>query len=100
MLYGATLAGFVPISALIPSMAPGNKGGAMALLNLGAGGATFVGPAIASLFFPLVGAAGVTVIFSALYVLSIGLTMTLKIPDTALEAIKQGKSLQEAAAAH
>lgn len=81
MLYGATLAGFVPISALIPSMAPENKGGAMALLNLGAGGATFVGPAIASLFFPLFGAGGVTVIFMVLYLVALGLTMLLKLPE-------------------
>ena len=98
MLYGATLAGFVPISALIPSMAPTNKGGAMALLNLGAGGATFVGPAIASLFFPAFGAAGVTIIFALLYVVSIGLTMLLKLPKDAETAIEQGKNLQEAAA--
>ncbi|MGW7517299.1 MFS transporter [Streptomyces sp. NPDC054796] len=80
MLYGATLAGFVPISALIPSMAPENKGGSMALLNLGAGGATFVGPAIASLFFPLVGAGGVTLIFMGLYLLALVLTLFLKLP--------------------
>ncbi|MGW8379290.1 MFS transporter [Streptomyces sp. ODS28] len=80
ILYGATLAGFVPISALIPSMAPENKGGSMALLNLGAGGATFVGPAIASLFFPLVGAGGVTLIFMGLYLLALVLTMFLKLP--------------------
>lgn len=98
MLYGATLAGFVPISALIPSMAPTNKGGAMALLNLGAGGATFVGPAIASLFLPLVGAAGVTLIFAALYVVSIGLTSMLTLPEDARTAIERNKSLQEVAA--
>jgi polyol permease family len=81
MLYGATLAGFVPISALIPSMAPENKGGAMALLNLGAGGAAFVGPAIASLFLPLVGAAGVTVIFAGLYLVALLLTLLLRLPE-------------------
>ncbi|NGO72353.1 MFS transporter [Streptomyces boncukensis] len=81
MLYGATLAGFVPISALIPSMAPENKGGAMALLNLGAGGATFVGPAIASLFLPLVGAGGVTIVFLALYLVAMVLTLFLKLPE-------------------
>lgn len=97
MLYGATLAGFVPISALIPSMAPTNKGGAMALLNLGAGGATFVGPGIASLFFPIVGAAGVTWIFVALYLFSIGLTSMLKLPKDAEAAIRQNKTLQEVA---
>ncbi|WP_314171421.1 MFS transporter [Streptomyces winkii] len=81
MLYGATLAGFVPISALIPSMAPENKGGAMALLNLGAGGAAFVGPALASLFFPLAGAAGVTIVFAALYLVALALTFVLKLPE-------------------
>jgi polyol permease family len=81
MLYGATLAGFVPISALIPSMAPENKGGAMALLNLGAGGAAFVGPAVASLFFPLVGAGGVTIVFMALYLVALVLTFVLKLPE-------------------
>ncbi|NSC23256.1 MFS transporter [Streptomyces albus subsp. chlorinus] len=81
MLYGATLAGFVPISALIPNMAPENKGGAMALLNLGAGGATFVGPAIASLFLPLVGAGGVTIVFLALYLVAMVLTFFLKMPE-------------------
>jgi polyol permease family len=81
MFYGATLAGFVPISALIPSMAPENKGGSMALLNLGAGGAAFVGPAVASLFFPLVGAGGVTLIFLALYLLAFVLTLLLKLPE-------------------
>ncbi|TMU98762.1 MFS transporter [Streptomyces sp. DASNCL29] len=81
MFYGATLAGFVPISALIPSMAPENKGGSMALLNLGAGGAAFVGPAIASLFLPVVGAGGVTLIFLALYLVALVLTLTLKLPE-------------------
>ncbi|WP_413811308.1 MFS transporter [Streptomyces sp. OE57] len=81
MFYGATLAGFVPISALIPSMAPENKGGSMALLNLGAGGAAFVGPAVASLFLPLVGAGGVTLIFLALYLVALVLTLMLKLPE-------------------
>lgn len=94
MFYGAMLAGFVPISALIPSLAPENKGGAMAMLNLGAGGAAFVGPAIASIFFPLVGAGGVSIIFAALYVVSIGLTTLLKLPASAQEAIEEGKTLQ------
>jgi polyol permease family len=94
MFYGAMLAGFVPISALIPSMAPENKGGAMAMLNLGAGGAAFVGPAIASIFFPIVGAGGVTIIFAALYVVSIGLTSLLKLPAASQAAIDEGKSLQ------
>lgn len=95
IFYGATLAGFVPISALMPSMAPENKGGAMALLNLGAGGATFVGTGVVSLFYPWLGAAGVTIIFGALYVVSMVLTFFLKIPKESEKAIQEGKSLQE-----
>ena len=48
MIYGALLAGFVPLSALMPSMVERHdKGAALAILNLGAGGAAFIGPAIA-----------------------------------------------------
>ncbi|MEU1277993.1 MFS transporter [Streptomyces sp. NPDC005805] len=81
MLYGAALAGFVPISALVPSMAPENKGGAVALLNLGAGGAAFVGPALASLLLPLTGVAGMTLAFAALYLVALVLTFTLRLPE-------------------
>jgi len=35
--YGVTLAGYVPLSALMPYLAPENKAAAMSMLNLGAG---------------------------------------------------------------
>ncbi|MDQ0378784.1 MFS transporter [Amycolatopsis thermophila] len=98
-LYGATLAGFVPISALLPSLAPENKGGAMALLNLGAGAAAFVGPAIVSLFLGPAGAAGVVIIFAALYIVAAVLTRFLKLPETTEKAIKEDVSLQDVTAA-
>ncbi|GHF02986.1 MFS transporter [Amycolatopsis deserti] len=94
-LYGATLAGFVPISALLPSLAPENKGGAMALLNLGAGAAAFVGPAIVSLFLSPAGAAGVVIIFAALYIVAAVLTRFLKLPETTRKAIDEDASLQD-----
>ncbi|MFI5613522.1 MFS transporter [Amycolatopsis sp. NPDC051903] len=94
-LYGATLAGFVPISALLPSLAPENKGGAMALLNLGAGAAAFVGPAIVSLFLGPAGAAGVVVIFAALYLVAAVLVRFLKLPKETARAIAGDRSLQE-----
>ncbi|MFG2829593.1 MFS transporter [Streptomyces sp. NPDC048434] len=81
MLYGITLAGFVSISALVPALAPDNKGGAMALLNLGAGGAAFVGPAIVSVFLGPLGPGGVVLIFAGLYVVAALLTLCLKLPD-------------------
>lgn len=96
-LYGATLAGFVPISALLPSLAPEHKGGAMALLNLGAGAAAFVGPAIVSLFLGPAGAAGVVIIFAVLYLVAAVLVRFLKLPEETERAIAEDASLQEVA---
>ena len=80
MLYGATLAGYVPLSALMPSLAPENKGAAMSLLNLGAGASNGVGPLIVWLFKPAVGVGGVMWIYAGLYVVSAILTLFLTLP--------------------
>lgn len=48
--YGAALAGYVPLSALLPTLAPDNKGAAMSVLNLGSGLCAFIAPGIVSLF--------------------------------------------------
>ena len=54
MLYGVLLAGFVPLSALMPSMVERHdKGAALAILNTGAGGAAFIGLAIPTALAPL-----------------------------------------------
>lgn len=79
--YGVTLAGFTPISVLMSLMAPGQKGNAVALLNLGAGAATFVGPLIVAVFLGLVGPAGVTIIFAALYIAAGVAVRWLRVPD-------------------
>jgi polyol permease family len=95
--YGIALAGFTPISVLMSLIAPNQKGNAIAVLNLGAGAATFVGPLIVAIFLGSIGAGGVTMIFAGLYVLagiSVGL---LTIPDESRSAVEQGKTLQEVA---
>ncbi|GHH74538.1 MFS transporter [Streptomyces sulfonofaciens] len=67
-VYCVLLAGFVPLSALMPSMVRHkDKGAALAVLNFGAGGAAFVGPALVTVFHPVIGGGGVTVVFSVLY---------------------------------
>lgn len=81
--YGATLAGFVPLSALMPSLAPEHKGAAMSALNLGAGMSVFLGPLIVTLFLSFIGVGGVMWIFALLYVLSAVLTWQLKLPSAA-----------------
>ncbi len=79
MMYGATLAGYVPLSALMPSLAPDRRGAAMSMLNLGAGASTWVGPAIVGLCLAPFGVAGVMWIFAGLYLLSALLALTLKL---------------------
>jgi polyol permease family len=66
-LFGACLAGYVPISALVPSLTKTDKGAAMSILNLGAGLSTFIGPAIVGLFIGSVGPAGIIWIYATLY---------------------------------
>lgn len=81
-IYGVLLAGFVPLSALMPSMVQHkDKGASLAILNLGAGGAAFVGPMVVTVFYPLVGGGGVAVVFSLLYLAVAALSTVLKDPS-------------------
>ena len=81
MLYGVLLAGFVPLSALMPSMVERHdKGAALAILNTGAGGAAFVGLAIPTALAPFIGYGGVVITYSALYLVSAVLTSFIVSP--------------------
>ena len=80
MAYGATLAGFVPLSAIMVTLAPASRGAAMSIMNLGSGTSIWLGPAIAGLFLPRVGVSGVIWIFAGLYVVSAFITLTLRLP--------------------
>ncbi|OQP66265.1 alpha-ketoglutarate permease [Niastella vici] len=83
ILWGACLAGYVPLSALVPSLVKKDKGAAMAILNLGAGLPVFVGPALVGLFFTLVGEEGLIWILAVLYFISAVLTKFITLPDNA-----------------
>jgi polyol permease family len=78
ILWGACLAGYVPLSALTPSLVSKDKGAAMAILNLGAGLAVFAGPAIVGLLIAPLGNEGVTWILAVLYFISAILTCFIK----------------------
>lgn len=80
-LCGVTMAGYVPLSALFPMLAPKNKGAAMSILNLGAGLSAFLAPAIVGLVFENLGAQGVLFIYAGCYILSAILTPFLKTPS-------------------
>lgn len=81
MFYGATLSAYTPLGAIMAALAPGRKGAAMAILNLGAGASAWVGPAIVGLFLPSLGVGGVMWIFAILYAISAVLTMAMKVQE-------------------
>ncbi len=87
--WGACLAGYVPLSALVPSLVRKDKGAAMAILNLGAGLAVFVGPAIVAIFIGSAGAEGVVWILAALYFISAILTRFITLPPSAKDTDTQ-----------
>lgn len=80
LLLGIGLAGFVPLSALMPTLAPAHKGAAISVLNLGAGLSTFVGTAIVSVFLDRTGIEGIIWIFAAMYLVSIVLVYFMRLP--------------------
>ncbi|MFE7438952.1 MFS transporter [Streptomyces chartreusis] len=77
IVYGAGLSGFVPLSAIMPALAPHRIGGAVAVLNLGAGVSQFLGPVVAGLVSP-VGVAGTLWIITGVHVVGIALTYCLR----------------------
>ncbi|WP_298645712.1 MFS transporter [uncultured Proteiniphilum sp.] len=83
IIWGAMLAGYVPLSALVPSLVKNDKGAAMSILNLGAGLPVFVGPAVVGLFIGLVGSTGVIWILALLYLISALLTKFITLPNNA-----------------
>lgn len=79
--YGATLAGYVPLSAMMPSLAPDHKGASLSLLSLGAGMSVWMGPAIVGLLLDSIGVIGVMWVFAAMYFISGILALTLSLPE-------------------
>lgn len=79
ILWGALLAGYVPLTALVPSLVKDNKGAAMSILNLGAGLPVFVGPALVGVFIGIIGDEGVVWLLAGLYFVSAFLTRYLTI---------------------
>lgn len=86
VLWGALLAGYVPLSALVPSLVEKEKGAAISILNLGAGLPVFVGPAIVGLFIGLIGNAGIIWLLSILYFTGAILTRFITLPNNAKTA--------------
>jgi len=95
ILYGIVLAGFVPLSALMPSMvAPKDKGSALAVYNFGAGGAAFLGPIIVYAVYPWGGGAGVAITYCLMYVVVAVVAARIKDPSDPMERRKAERAAQ------
>lgn len=77
--WGGLLAGYVPLSALVPSLVKDDKGAAMAILNLGAGLPVFLGPALVGILIGTIGNEGVVWVLAGLYIVSAILTKFITI---------------------
>ena len=74
ILWCIMLAGYVPLSALVPSLVEKDKGAAVSVLNLGTGLAAVIGPLIVKIFQASLGYGGVAWILAVLYIISAVLT--------------------------
>jgi len=76
-LWCIMLAGYVPLSALVPSLVEKDKGAAVSVLNLGAGLAAVTGPLIVKIFQKPLGYGGIAWILAGLYIVSAVLTKVI-----------------------
>lgn len=79
IFYGLALGAFVPLSAIMPLLAPRHIASAVAILNLGAGLSQFAGSAIAGLVGPL-GIEATVWVIASIYLVGLGLTFSLRQP--------------------
>lgn len=80
-IYAIGLGAFGPLSALIPSLLPQNKGAAISCLNLGSGLSNFAGPFIVTLCVGPLGVEGTLWVIAILYFAASLLTIPLRLPD-------------------
>jgi polyol permease family/HAD superfamily hydrolase (TIGR01549 family) len=94
MIYGATLAGIVPLSAIMPSLAPENKGAAISMLNLGAAASAWLGPTMVAIFIGPLGVAGVIWVFAILHAIGGLMALFLTLPPEVEEEIVTSRAAQ------
>ena len=95
-VFGIGLAGFVPLTALVPSMVPvADRGSALAIYTLAAGVSAFIGPVLVAV---LGGAANMTVLiwtFAGLYIVAALVSLVLRTPE---DPGQKGLSREDSAA--
>ncbi len=81
-VFGCLLAGFVPMGAIMPALAPEHKGAAMAMYTTAAGGAAFLGTGVVAAVLALGGGGqAVTWTFVGLYACAFVMIHFLKVPQ-------------------
>ena len=94
-VFGCLLAGFVPMGAIMPALAPDHKGAAMAMYTTAAGGAAFLGAAVVAVMLAVgAGNVGVVWAFVVLYAAAFVMVSFLNVPSD------QKSARAAAAAAH
>ncbi|MFG3252888.1 MFS transporter [Streptomyces sp. NPDC048172] len=78
IVLGLAMAAYVPLSAIVPLLAPSQKAAAVAILNLGAGLSNAAGPVLARVFLGPLGVGGLMWLLAAVYAAGIGLTLLLR----------------------
>jgi len=71
VMFGCSVCAFVPMAAIFPAIAPEHPGAAISAHNLGGGLTTFMGPAIFTLMYPLIGMTGVIWTYVALLLIGV-----------------------------
>ena len=95
-VFGVLLAGFVPLGAIMPALAPKHSGAAMAMYTTAAGGATFLGSAVVAVVRPWGGNVGVVWAFVVLYLLAFAMTYFLGVEQPGITD-KNGRTLKKGA---
>lgn len=85
ILFGITVASFMPMTAIFTTLEPHHKGAAVSIYNLSAGLSNFLGPAIATTAVPFLGVGGAIGIYMGLYVFAALLTLLIKVKQPSKE---------------
>lgn len=94
-IFGIGLAGFVPLSAIAVSLAPKQPGAAMSSYNLGIGAAVFAGPLLVALLYSSLGAFGLVVLFSALYLVAAAMSAALRGTQPGFDGVPPAAGIRE-----
>ncbi|WP_125612587.1 MFS transporter [Specibacter cremeus] len=95
LLFGVGIAAFVPLSAVFPAWAPHSRGAAVSLLNLSAGLSSFVGPLLVTIFWPILGTAGMVVLLAAIYLLGFVLSYFMRVDQNALADYEKSQTVKD-----